>query len=41
MELRIASSSSPINMDIIAGGASFAPSLWSLPADATEILIKS
>ena len=31
-----ASSSSPRNIEITAGGASFAPSLWSLPAVATE-----
>ena len=33
--------SSPRNMETIAGGASLAPSLWSLPALATEILNRS
>ncbi len=39
--LTIADSSSPRNMEIIAGGASFAPRRWSLPADATEMRSKS
>ena len=33
---RMACSSSPMNMETMAGGASFAPKRWSLPADATE-----
>ena len=37
----IPSNSSPTKIETIAGGASFAPSLWSLPADATDILKRS
>ena len=33
----MAPSSSPRKMDTIAGGASFAPRRWSLPADATDM----
>jgi len=36
-----AASWSPRYIEIIAGGASFAPSLWSLPAVATDTLSKS
>ena len=35
------SSSSPRKIEMIAGGASLAPSLWSLPAEATESLSRS
>ena len=38
---RIALSSSPRKMEMIAGGASLAPRRWSLPADATEMRSKS
>ena len=41
MASSISVSSSPRNIEIIAGGASKPPSLWSLPADATEILSRS
>ena len=34
-------SSSPRKIEMIAGGASLAPSLWSLPAVATESLSRS
>ena len=34
-------SSSPRNMEMIAGGASAAPSLWSLPAEAMEMRSRS
>ena len=37
----MAVSSSPRKMEIIAGGASLAPSLWSLPAVATDSLSRS
>ena len=32
-----APSSSPRNMEMMAGGASFAPRRWSLPAEATDM----
>ena len=35
------SKSVPINIDNIAGGASFPPKRWSFPASATDILSKS
>ncbi len=35
------SSCSPTNMEIIAGGASFAPSRWSLPTSAADSRSKS
>ena len=38
---RIPSSSSPRKIEITAGGASFAPRRWSLPAVATEMRRRS
>ncbi len=38
---RIAESSSPRKIEMIAGGASLAPRRWSLPAEATEIRSRS
>ena len=33
----MAPSSSPRKMEMMAGGASFAPKRWSLPAEATDM----
>ena len=41
MDSSISVSSSPKNIEIIAGGASFAPRRWSFPAEATDILKRS
>ena len=41
MASRMALSSSPRKMEMMAGGASAAPRRWSLPAEATQMRMRS